>query len=326
MKVYQLAFLALALSPPIVSAQNSAIPSPQFKTPLNQPPVDTVELEQLLAARRPVLTFRPDDIVTVQIYGIENYALKQRVADDGTIIFPFIGSTRVAGLTTEQLQTAVAREMAARGMMMNAQVSVITEARPGEVVSVLGDVIKPGTFPATGNLTIADYISQAQGFIESVPGAQASSAASYTVTLIRPSLDAPVSVPLGPESIDAKWGRIPIFAGDQIRVDKVGLIYAVGALKVQGSYQLKNTNRTTVSQLIALAGGIGYDSHIVRRENGQTTVIRINPTRILKGLDPDLPLQTEDILFVPTNQLRAAIKGGGPAIIVSLAGALLYNR
>ncbi len=330
MKPIQFIVLALVLPTGVVPAQGTKSLAAPYNAPVGQEPIDEVQLEQLLKATRPPLVFHPDDIVTVQIFGVENYAIKQRVAENGTILFPQIGLTQVAGLTTEQLQNEIASSLAAKGMILHAQVSVVAESRPGEVVSVLGDVQHPGTYPAVGNLTVADYISQAQGFVESVPGAQASSAASYSVTLLRPTMASPVRVPLGPQAKFAMWSRIPVFAGDQIRVDKEGLVYAVGALKLQGSYQLKNTNITTVTQLIALAGGIGYeadskDSHIVRRSEGKVTLISVNPVRIIKGQDPDIALQTEDILFVPTNQLKAAIKGGGPAIIVSLADALLYR-
>ena len=233
------------------------------------------------------LLYRPDDILSVQIVGIENYAMRQRVAEDGTIYFPLIGPVQVAGLTTEQLQVQLARQLAVRGMISHAQITVINDSRPSQVVSVLGDVMRPGTFPASGRLTIVDYISQAQGFVETVSGSQSSSAANYTVTLVRPDLG-PVRIPLGPSQDNMSWGQIPVFSGDEIRVDKIGLIYAVGALRTQGSFQLKNTNRTTVSQLIAMAGGIGYeadskDSHIVRRTGDQTTVIALNPGRILRG-------------------------------------------
>ena len=199
------------------------------------------------------------------------------------------------------------------------------------MVAVLGDVGHPGIYPALGDLTVAEYLSEAQGFVESVPNSLGgNSAASFTVTLIRPTLSAPVRIPLSAEPKDAAWGRIPLFPGDQIRVEKVGIVYAVGALKSQGSFSLKNSNRTTVTQLIALAGGVGYEAdgagtHIIRKNGDGTTVIPIDLIRILKGKNPDVALQQEDILFVPTNNLKAVIKGGGPSIIVSIATAALYR-
>lgn len=331
MRSYSIAALimaALALPLPAQSV-NASLPA---KLPSDAALPDRAELELLLHAKRPALVFQTDDVISVQIYGIETYAEKQRVGNDGTIVFPLIGRVQVAGLTTEELQASIARALGDKGMVRDAQVTVISELRPTEVVSVLGNVTKPGIYPAVGNLTLVDYLSEASGFVESSAGTSfANSPASYTVTLYRPSLGTPIRVPLGPSPADSVWGGIPLFAGDHIRVDKVGVVYAVGAFRTQGGYQLKNSSRTTVAQLIALAGGIGYegaygDSHIVRKENGQQTLININVAKILKGQEPDLVLQPDDILFVPTNELKAAIKGGGPGLIVSAADAALFAR
>ena len=324
--VFLLTTICLPLS---AQSVNASLPA---KIPSDADLPNRTELDALLQAKRPPLTFQTDDLLTVQIYGIETYAEKQRVGDDGTIVFPLIGRTQVAGLTTEELQARIAKALGDGGMVRDAQVTVISNLRPTQVVSVLGNVTKPGIYEAVGNLSLEDYLSEASGFIESAGGTSfASSPASYTVTLFRPSLGVPVRIPLGPQPADSIWGKIPVFAGDHIRVDKVGVVYAVGAFKVQGGYQLKNSSRTTVAQLIALAGGVGYeaasgDSHIVRKENGQQTLIDINVAKILKGTAPDLTLQPDDILFVPTNQLKAAIKGGGPGLVVSAADAALFAR
>lgn len=324
------ALLVAALALPLAAQSVNASLPPKLPSDADLP--DQAELEVLLHAKRPQLVFQIDDVITVQIYGIDTYAEKQRVSNDGTIAFPLIGRTQVAGLTTEELQARIATALGDKGMVRDAQVTITAESRPTEVVSVLGNVIKPGIYPAEGNLTLEDYLSEASGFLESSGGSTfANSPASYTVTLYRPSLGVPVRVPLGPQPSDSVWGKIPVFAGDHIRVDKVGVVYAVGAFRAQGGYQLKNSSRTTVAQLIALAGGIGYegafgDSHIVRKENGKQTLIDINVAKILKGTAPDLTLQPDDILFVPTNQLKAAIKGGGPGLIVSAVDAALFAR
>ena len=324
--------LGLLLCSTVVWGQQTIGTLPIVSAPAQtEPVIDISLLRSLLVAKRPPLMFHTDDVLTVQIVGIVDYAVKQRVAEDGSIAFPLIGKTQVAGLTTEQLQASIAAALAAADMVHQAQVTITIDLRPNEVVAVLGDVVRPGIFPANGSLTLADYLSQASGFIESAGGSQGgSSASSYVVTLLRPTLSAPVRVPLSPQAADAPWGRIPLFPGDQIRVSKIGVIYAVGAFRNQGNYQLKNLGRTTVIDLVALAGGVGFeadsgDTHIVRKSNGTDVVIALKLSRILKGKDPDVVLQADDILFVPTNQFKAAIKGGGPSIIVSLATAALYR-
>lgn len=293
---------------------------------------DATVLHDLLSAKRPELIFAVDDVISVQVFGIKEYAAKQRVADDGSIIFPFVGKVPVAGLTVQQLQNVLALSLRQDGIIRDPQVTVSADSRPSAIVTVSGDVAKPGVFPAFGNRTVMDYLSEAGGMdnIQSAGSNTSNSPASSVVTLIRTSLGMPVSIPLGSDPEKSPYGRIPLFPGDEIRVGKVGVIYAVGAFKNQGAYPLKNTSPTTVTQLVGLAGGIGYEAasagaRIVRTTGDSKTLLSVNVAKILKREAPDVALQPDDILFVPTNQMKAAIKGGGTGLIVSLASAYLYT-
>jgi polysaccharide export outer membrane protein len=289
-------------------------------------------LESLLHARRTDLQFAPDDVISVQVYGVKDYVVQQQIAQDGSVLFPLIGKVQVAGLTVEQLENSLAKLLASSGMVRDPQVTVTAISRPSAIVTVSGDVAKPGTFPAYGNRTLTDYLSDAGWLNNTVPtGSPISSPASSTVTLLRPSLAQPVAIPLGPNPAHSPYGNIPLFPGDQIRVGTVGVVYAVGAFKTQGAYPLKNTSATTVLQLVALAGGIGYeadrkDAHVIRTEGDRRYILDLNVAGILKGKAADVALRSDDILFVPSNAMRAAIKGGGSGLVVSLAAAYLYSH
>ena len=292
---------------------------------------DTAQLDALLTAVHPPFTFREDDEISVHITQIPDYLTKQRVADDGTIVFPLIGKVMVQGLTVQQLQSVIASKLEDGGMVRHPQVVVVADSLPSNIVTVSGQVARPGNFPAFGKLTLMDYLSAAGGILEFVPNGTTAvdTTGSLLITLIRPGLPSPVVIPLDPNPSSGRYGRIPIFPGDEIRVAKVGTVYAVGALKAQGAFPLKNSGQTTVMQLIALSGGIGYeadatDSRIVRRNGANKVLIAVDVRKIMKGQAPDMALQSDDILFVPTNQLKAAIKGGGSNLIVSLASAYLY--
>jgi polysaccharide export outer membrane protein len=217
-------------------------------------------------------------------------------------------------------------------MVRDAQVTLSAVSTPSDVVTVLGAVVKPGTFPAFGDLTLLDYIADANGFQEAGLGtAINASAANYTVTLTRPSLNRTITIPLGKNPERSLYGGIHLFPGDTVFVDKLGVIYAVGAFRNQGEFPLKNSGGTTVMQLVALAGGVGFegdrrDAHIVRVVENGRVAIPIDIQSILKGTKPDIELQADDILFVPSNDLKAAIKGGGSGLIVSLASSFLLSR
>lgn len=299
-------------------------------TPQSAAPPNQALLDALLHAARPELLFHPDDVLSVQIYGIKDYAVEQQVAGDGSILFPLIGKIHVSGLTVEQLEVELAKQLAQGGMVHDPQVTVTAVSRPSAIVTVAGDVAKPGTFPAYGNRTLLDYLSEAGGLNNSVLGnSPVNSPASSTVTIIRPSLAQAVSIPLGSDAANSTYGNIPLFPGDQVRVGTVGVVYAIGAFKTQGAYPLKNASPTTLLQLAAIAGGIGYeadkkDAHIIRTAGDRRYIVDINVAKVLKGEAADVMLHADDILIVPTNQMKASIKGGGPGVIVSLAAAYLY--
>ncbi len=296
-------------------------------------PADTATqglLESLLHVPNPELLFRPDDILSVQVYGIKDYTVQQQVAQDGSITFPLVGKVQVVGLTVQQLEANLAHSLATSGMVRDPQVTVTAVSRPSAIVTVSGDVAKPGTFPAFGNRTLIDYLSEAGGLNDSVlSNSPINAPASSTVTLFRPSLGKSVSIPLGADPAHSPYASIPLFPGDQIRVGTVGVVYAVGAFKTQGAYPLKSTSPSTVLQLVALAGGIGYeadrkDAHLIRTEGNRKYILDFDVADILKGRVADVPLRADDILFVPTNQMKAALKGGGAGIIVAIASAYIY--
>jgi polysaccharide export outer membrane protein len=293
---------------------------------------DNSLLQKLLTVARPDLTFRPDDVISVQVYGIKDFAIEQRVAEDGTAHFPLVGTVQVAGQTVQGLEASLASQLKSGGFVADPQVTVNVVSQPWVIVTVSGDVTKPGTFPAYGNLTLMDSLSQAGGIVENVlSGTVINTPASSTVTLIRSSLGGAVSIPLGPDARSSPWGRIPLLPGDEIRVGKVGLVYAIGALKQQGAFALKNSSPTTVLEVAAMAGGIGYeadkrDACIIRTEGGAKYIFHLDVQKILQGKAADVALQADDILFVPTNSMKAAIKGGGSGVLVSLAAAYLYSR
>lgn len=291
---------------------------------------DDPAMEQLLHAARPPLRFRADDVLTVEVYGIRDYAVERRIGEDGTVLLPFLGKVPVAGQTLTDLELQLERLLAAAGIVRDPQVTVHAVSQPWVVVTVSGDVARPGTFPAFGNLTVIDYLSQAGGLTENLPpGVPANPPANEVVTLIRPSLPAPVSIDLGADARSSPGAKLPVFPGDEIRVAKLGVVYALGAFRTEGAYPLKSATPTTVLQLVALAGGIGYqadkkEARILRSGHTGRQQLDVDVGRILAGKAADLPLQADDIVFVPTNSMKAALKGGGSGVIVSLAAACLY--
>lgn len=303
----------------------------QGAAPVHEPmprsglPIDAAAVTALLEAPRPALTLRSGDEISISIFEIEKYDYKTRVNTDGTVGMPLLKSIEVRGLTAEGAEAAIAQRLQADGMVNEPHVHVTVLQRPSEVVTVAGEVAKPGTYSAFGAPTVLSVLSEAEGMKE---------LASRTVTLIRPDPagagERAYTLNLGSDPARSRVGSIPVFAGDTVAVGTVGVVYVVGAVKTSGVYKLKTASPTTALEAVTLAGGAGFEgvtdkAEIVRTIDGRRTEIPFNFQEALKHAGPDPVLIADDIVFIPTDKMRAALKGGGLGIAVALASAFLYR-
>jgi polysaccharide biosynthesis/export protein len=297
-----------------------------------QTTIDIAQLDQLLHATRLELEFRPDDVLAVQVFEIAAFTFQQRIAQDGTIIFPLVGKIMLAGLTVQQTESLLSKRLIEKHMIKDSDATVTVTAvnQPAAVVTVSGAVPKPGVYSAMGSLSVSDFLSMAGG-LNGSSGASTGPIASSVVTLVRPTLPQAVSIPLGPNPNQSPYGRIPLFPGDELRVGNLGVVYTIGAFKTQGAVALKDTSATTVLDVVSQAGGVGFqakqkEAYIIRISQGSKVVVPVPLAAIIAGKQPDMVMQPGDVLLVPTSQIKAAIKGGGSGLIVSVANALLYSN
>lgn len=284
---------------------------------------DQKELETLLDAKQPTVRIAAGDMLDVKVYNLKAYEVRARVASDGSAIFPLVGALQVGGLSVEDLQNLLRDKLQQEGMIRDPHVSAVLSETPTQVATVSGEVMKPGNYPVRGKHTLIEMLSAAEGLKDT---------ASHTVVLDRPGLPEGIPIQLGPDPTQSRYANIPIFAGDTIIASRVGVFYVVGAVKNAGAYPLKATTPTTILQAMSMAGGMGYEAELgnarlVRREgtsNRMETKVDLN--KIMRGKGEDLTLQADDILMLPTNKMRAAIKGGGAGMAVSLATSfILYH-
>ena len=281
---------------------------------------DEFTIAKLMQAPAPELTAHPGDLLSVQVLEIDKYDYKVRVSTDGAISLPLTDSVSVVGKGTQAIAAQIRERLETLGMVHDPHIYVGILEQPSQVVTVAGDVEKPDTFLAPSVRTLLGAVSKAGGLKPT---------ASNTVTLIRPGV-AEYSIQLSPGAT-TQAGSIPVYAGDTIVVNKLGVIYVVGAVKLSGSFPLKSTGPTTAAQAVALAGNTGYEadlkgSRIVRRTpNGGTIEIPVDLRRLNEGSEHDPVLRANDILFIPSNAMKAALKGGGAGIAVTLASAAIFH-
>jgi len=98
--------------------------------------------------------------------------------------------------------------------------------------------------------------------------------------------------------------NVKLFGGEEVRVPEAGKVFVVGNVKKPGAFRVEGSD-TTVMKVLAMAEGLmpfaTRQAFIYRREagTGTKTEIPIELKRILDRKTPDVPLQPNDILYVP---------------------------
>lgn len=125
--------------------------------------------------------------------------------------------------------------------------------------------------------------------------------------------------PRGLETALADLLRGTYMVDPQVTVDVVEAavepVYVVGQVNQPGAFVPSGASRLTVLQAVALARGVkatgsqGGTVVIRTATDGTRTQIPVNIPDVVKGEVPDLVLQPNDIVYVPTNMERSIALG-----------------
>lgn len=284
---------------------------------VNLPITPTTDPAILYPAGRDVRLMH-GDLIVVHLYATADYAPSVRVGLDGSIQLPLVGVVHVEGLTLAEAERLIAKRLEEAGMYRNPQVTITITESPNQVVTLTGEM--HGVLPIAGAKRLYDVLSAGGGL---------PATASHMITIDRPGIPNPIVVDLGNNPATSNRANVPVFPGDTIVVSNAGVVYLLGAFKVSTAVPLKQNTPLTLMQAAALGGGPGYeaslsDLKIIRTEGNQRTVVKVNIKKVMEGKSPDPVLQSDDILFLPTNTMKAAIKSGGVGTLIGLASILVF--
>jgi polysaccharide export outer membrane protein len=105
----------------------------------------------------------PGDVLKITIYDHPDLTTVTRVDNDGYILFPLAGRTRVGGLTTSSASQTIAAKLAT-DYIVNPQVSVFVEEFRSKVVYITGQVNRPSAFNVEPDTTVIQAVTMAGGF------------------------------------------------------------------------------------------------------------------------------------------------------------------
>lgn len=242
------------------------------------------------------------DLLEITVFDMEELNSEKRVTEEGTITLPLLGELHVGGLSPHQAEQAIAQELRDRKLVKNPQVGVFVKEYVSRRVYVQGAVTKPGPYPLLGQRTLLDMIGEAGGI---------DLRAGRKIYIIRG---------LDPEGTE---GRIEIdvdgliYTGDpllnvilrpgdvvMVPYEKRIRIYVTGAVRNPNAHEFSADERVTILQAITMAGGTTDRANeskvkVLRKlPDGSEQQINVNLRRIMKGREPDLELQANDIVIV----------------------------
>lgn len=286
-------------------------------TPVNLPTTITTD-PAILFPERPPLVLDQGDLLSVHIYGSMDYVPIVRVAADGTIQLPLIGVIAVRDLTVQEAEARIAKALVAGGMYKNPQVNIQVTETPNHVINVVGEVKAPMLVPAVGTRRLLDALDAAGGMTMN---------ASHTITILRSTTPDPIVVELGSDPVHSAAANVPVFSGDTVIVSRVGSYYVLGSVKNQGVFPLEPNSPTTLINALAAANGPLFEARqsqvrIIRTVGNTRKEVRVDIARIVAGKDPDPIIASDDIIYIPGNALKEAIKSGGIGTLLGVASLI----
>ena len=264
--------LALTLCSSVAFAQTSPSATAAAAT--------TAKTEALLGA---------GDVVKITVYQNPDLTVDgARISETNQINFPLVGNVAIGGLTATAAEQKIAKLLRDGGFVLRPQVTIQVGQIRSAVISILGQVGKPGRYPIeTVGAKVSEMIAAAGGV---VPGG------ADVVTLVgtrngRPiklDIDLPAILQSGKAELD-----LEVQNGDVIYADRAPTAYIYGEVQRPGQFKLERG--MTLMQALAQSGGLtargtqrGIKVH--RRDaNGAVEIISV---------DLNDPVARDDVIYV----------------------------
>jgi polysaccharide export outer membrane protein len=141
----------LVSTPGLVVVENSSVLPPPNR-------------RDLTAGDRPAL-IGPLDTIQVDVFNVPDLSREIQVDAGGRIAMPLVGTVDARGKTAEEVAGAI--EAALRGRYVrNPQVTINIKSSVSQVVTIDGQVVEPGLYPVTNQMTLMRAIASAKGMSE----------------------------------------------------------------------------------------------------------------------------------------------------------------
>jgi len=241
------------------------------------------------SAPKPEAVLGVGDIVKITVYQNPDLTVDgARISENGQINFPLIGSVAISGLTVPAAEAKIAKALRDGGFVLRPQVTIQVGQIRSAVISILGQVAKPGRYPIEAVGTKVSEMVAAAGGVVAGGADVVTLVGTRNGRAIKLDIDLPAILQSGKGELD-----IPVENGDIIYADRAPSAYIYGEIQRPGQFKIERG--MTLMQAIAQNGGVtargtqrGIKVH--RRDaNGAVTVMDI---------DLNDPVGRDDVIYI----------------------------
>lgn len=240
-------------------------------------------------AAKPEAVLGVGDTLRITVYQNPDLTVDAaRISENGQINFPLIGNVAIGGLTTPAAEQKIAKMLRDGGFVLRPQVTIQVAQIRSSVISILGQVGKPGRYPieVVGS-KVSEMVAAAGGV---VPGG------ADVVTLvgmrngrsIKLDIDMPAILQSGKSELD-----LSVENGDIIYVDRAPSAYIYGEVQKPGQFRLERG--MNLMQAIAQSGGLtlrGTQRGIKVHRRGADGAVSVG------DIDLNDPVLRDDVIYV----------------------------
>lgn len=231
------------------------------------------------------------DQIRIFVFQNPDLQLDARINESGTISYPLLGVIKLGGLSVSDAEKKLASGLKDGNFLKQPQVSILVMDMKANLVSVLGQINKPGRFAlgaGAGGNKLSEVLAQAGGIINGGGTDLVVITGTRDGKAFRKEIDFPRVFAAKNPSEDFVLAN-----GDSIWVDRAPIIYIYGEVNRAGAQALQRD--MTLLQALASSGGLtqrgtqrGIRVHR-RDESGQVKIIQ-----------PDMndKLEPNDVIYV----------------------------
>ena len=285
----------------------------------------------------PEYVIQAEDEITVRSLEAKEVSDKTfRINTSGEVKFPMVGTIHLSGVTVHQAEELLTK--AYKAFYFDPDIALTVTTLHTEPFSVLGAVGNPGVYPMKGRTTLLEAISAAGGARSdagpTVILTRQNDIGSIPLTGARQRVTGESVVEINLKSLtdsESSTENVLVRPHDVISIPAAQLVYVVGNVKRAGGFPMAGRPELSIVQALALAEGFDPSAapkraRILRRQSSGEEQIPVDMKKILAGKAEDVPLRPNDILFIPSNSMKAITTRTIEAAIQVGTGIAVFSR